>query len=163
MTYRLCLLLLGLYTQTCSAQSEPDTLYRRFTEAYARLDSHAVAALYTPDAVLLNLYDGSPPHSLSGTEEILRYFGTFFRTIAANGQRMELTFRITDRQAVGDHFLDNGYYRLANLRDGEDPIVTFGKFSTVVVPEAEGYRFQVDATTNADADAYREAHPINDP
>lgn len=158
MTFRVSMLL--LFTVPCAAQEPawtPDSLYQRFTDAYARLDSHAVTNLYTPDAVLLNLYDGSAPNSLTGTEDILAYFGTFFRTIERNGQRMDLTFRVTDRQPVDDHYLDNGYYRLAYLRDGDDPIVTYGKFSTVVLPFASAYRFRVDATTNADREDYEVA------
>ena len=156
------ILLLLLFPLTSGAQvatDGPDSLYAAFSEAYARLDSHAIAERYTEDAVLLNLYDGSAPNSLSGREAIGAYFTAFFRQIAANGQRMELTFRVTDRRAVDDYYLDNGYYRLAYHREGREPIETYGKFSTVVVPSATGYRFRTDATTNAAAEEYRAAKP----
>ncbi|THH35601.1 YybH family protein [Neolewinella litorea] len=149
---RMAFLFLWLVCGKCYAQATPDDLYREFSAAYDRLDAAAVTRLYLDSAYLLNLYDGQPAKSLRGRERIKAYFESFFAGVRERDQRLVLTFRLVDRQSEGQERLDNGYYRLAAVAaDGEPLFVSYGKFSTVVRPTPVGYRFLIDATSNADA------------
>jgi pimeloyl-ACP methyl ester carboxylesterase/ketosteroid isomerase-like protein len=136
-----------------SAPPSPNQLYEQFAEAYARLDASAVSDLYTPNAVLHNLYDLVLPTSLTGQAAIAQYFSDVFRPYKEQGRVLRLTFKVGERrEALRDGrnvVYDNGVYRLDILSPREPTKSGFGRFSTVAEFDGKRWKFSADANTNA--------------
>lgn len=146
-------LLLLTFSISCFGQKSspnPDQLYTDFTLAYDKLNSEDLAELYLESAVALNLYDGGPSSSIKGRVEIQKYFNDFFSRFKKNNQNLRLTFKIEDRQVIGNTILDNGFYKLEFLTPNRPSFLTFGKFSTELEIEDGKWKFKTDATTNTD-------------
>src|SRR5688572_3802359 len=72
-----------------------DDIYIRFAEGYKTLDSAAVAALYTENAAYL------PPvgNVMTGRQNIAKSFVDFFDSVKQRKGRLQISFRIIQRQA----------------------------------------------------------------
>jgi uncharacterized protein (TIGR02246 family) len=118
-----------------------DGIYRRFSEGYKKLDPAAVANLYTETAAYLQ-----PGGEIDiGRTKVLESFTKFFDSTKQKNGRLEISFRIVQRQAVQDMAYDVGIYTLTSFRENGETRVSKGKFFVVAKPEKDGvWRFQVD-------------------
>ncbi len=119
-----------------------DDVYRRFSEAYRKLDPVAVTNLYTGDAFYL-----SPGNEIKrGREKILADFSSFFSSVRDTGGNLSISFRILDRRVSGDLAYDVGIYTLAQKRPDSEERTSTGKF-VVVARRINGgdWRFHIDS------------------
>lgn len=118
-----------------------DEIYRRFAEGYKKLDAAAVANLYTETAAYL-----APGQNLDiGRQKVLETFTKFFDSVRQRNGRMEISFRIAQRQAEQSLAYDVGIYTLTSFNERGEARVSKGKFMVVAKPEKDGvWRFQVD-------------------
>jgi uncharacterized protein (TIGR02246 family) len=119
-----------------------DDVYRRFSEAYRKLDSKAVTSLYTDNAFYL-----SPGNEVKqGREKILADFSSFFGSVRDAGGSLSISFRILDRHVSGDLAYDVGIYGLAQKRPNSEERTSTGKFVVVARRMNNGdWRFHVDS------------------
>ncbi|HOY12333.1 MAG TPA: hypothetical protein PLY70_04300 [Saprospiraceae bacterium] len=151
---------LAFFAINCLGQStgpNPDDLYLNFVKAYDVLSAEKLANLYIKDAEALNLYDHSPSNSMKGRPSIEKYYERFFQAIKDENQKLRLTFKVVDRQKVGDLILDNGFYQLEVLPSAGSGQSSYGKFSTVLMVEDGVWKFKTDATTNTELVEYEGA------
>lgn len=146
----LLLLLLAQFSVAQDDTTNPNRVYEKFSEAYATLDADILLDCYTEDGTLLNLYDGSNPNSIKSAAKIREYFAGFFQRIAGSGKSLELVFKITHRERVGNTIYDNGYYKLSTLADDMVESSGYGKLSTILELVDDSWRFRVDSNTNTD-------------
>lgn len=118
-----------------------DGIYRRFSEGYKKLDSAAVANLYTETAAYLQ-----PGGEIDiGRTKVLETFTKFFDSTRQKNGRLEISFRIVQREAEQKLAYDVGIYTLTSFREGGETRVSKGKFFVVAKPDKDGvWRFQVD-------------------
>ncbi len=151
------------FSCACSAQQKlhtppnPDVLYENFAQGYRELDAERLAALYTSEAVLMNLYEKTQPSSLQGREAIRQYFAEFFQPFKSNNVRFTLRFKIISRKETNDMVWDNGVSRLDVYRPKAAPQTVFAKFSTVLVREGTTWKLRTDATASANFLEYENA------
>lgn len=118
-----------------------DGIYRRFAEGYKKLDAAAVANLYTETAAYL-----APGNEIEiGRTKVLETFTKMFDSVRQRNGRMEISFRIAQRQAEQDLAYDVGIYTLTSFNDKGEARTSKGKFMVVGKREKDGvWRFQVD-------------------
>ena len=118
-----------------------DEIYRRFSEGYKKLDPAAVANLYTETAAYL-----APRKEIEiGRAKVLATFTEFFDSVRQKNGRMEISFRIAQRQAEQNLAYDVGIYTLTSFNDKGEARTSKGKFMVVAKREKDGvWRFQVD-------------------
>jgi uncharacterized protein (TIGR02246 family) len=118
-----------------------DEIYGRFSEGYKKLDPAAVANLYTETAAYLQ-----PGGEIDiGRAKVLETFTKFFDSTKQKNGRLEISFRIAQRQAVQDMAYDVGIYTLTSFRENGEARTSKGKFFVVAKPDKDGiWRFQVD-------------------
>lgn len=154
---RLCLFLWVVQGYSQTPDHDPNRVYEAFALAYLDMNASNIDQLYVEDAVLLNLYDSSNPSSISGNKEIANYFSEMFARFGKTGQKLELTFKIIDRKKIEDTILDNGFYALTIHGDDQAKRVSYGKLSTILKLEQEGWKFMIDANSNTDESEYQNA------
>ena len=118
-----------------------DDIYGRFSEGYKKLDPAAVANLYTETAAYL-----APGDEIDiGRGKILATFTKMFDSTKQRNGRMEISFRIAQRQAEQNMAYDVGIYTLTSFRENGETRVSKGKFFVVAKPDKDSvWRFQVD-------------------
>ena len=119
-----------------------DNVYTSFAEGYRKLDADMVAGLYAENAAYL------PPGSnvLIGREKIAKNFADFFSSVKQNNGRLEISFRIVQRQVDKNLAYDIGIYTLTSFNEKGESSKGTGKFVVVGKREKNGiWRFQVDA------------------
>ena len=118
-----------------------DAIYRRFAEGYKKLDPAMVANLYTETAAYLQ-----PGTEIEiGREKVLASFTKFFDSVRQRNGRLEISFRIVQRQAQQNFAYDVGIFTLTSTSDKGEQRTSKGKFLVVAKPEKDGvWRFQVD-------------------
>ena len=118
-----------------------DEIYRRFSDGYKKLDPAAVANLYTETAAYLQ-----PGKEIEiGRGKVLETFTKFFDSTRQKNSRLEISFRIAQRQAEQNLAYDVGIYTLTSFNEKGEPRTNKGKFFVVAKPEKDGaWRFQVD-------------------
>jgi uncharacterized protein (TIGR02246 family) len=145
----------GQRVEATAADEGLDAVYRRFSAAYRELDPEAVAALYTPDALYLS---GGGSEIRRGREAIAEGFHRFFDGVRDEGGRLEISFRIVERQVAGELGFDVGYYRLVRHRADGESSEHAGKFCVVAERDAAGvWRFRVDGFSDAPVEAFAAA------
>lgn len=127
--------------QGVAAHKGLDEIYGRFSEGYKKLDPAAVANLYTETAAYL-----SPGDEIDiGRGKILATFSKMFDSTKQRNGRLEISFRIAQRQAEQSLAYDVGIYTLTSFSDKGESRTSKGKFFVVAKPEKDGvWRFQVD-------------------
>ena len=122
-----------------------DEIYGRFSEGYKKLDPAAVANLYTETAAYLQ-----PGKEIEiGRGKVLASFTEFFDSVRQKNGRVEISFRIAQRQAEQNMAYDVGIYTLTSFNDKGEARASKGKFFVVAKPEKDGvWRFQVDGYNN---------------
>lgn len=140
----------GVVTHAAGVAPHPeiDDVYARFARAYDELDSAALGALYTADALYLPA--GGPMQR--GREEIEAGFRRFFDHVRAADARLTIAFEILDRRVADGLATDVGIYTLQQIGpDGEARPPDRGKFTVVASRDDDGaWRFHVDAFSPLD-------------
>ena len=108
---------------------------RQFSAAYMRGDAGAMAALYTPDAVIFP----ERSNAITGVEAIKRYF-TLGPGQLVTRHQLTSTSVVVD----GSHAYDHGTYVIAGARDGKAWGPFAGKYLVVWQREPTGWRMQLD-------------------
>jgi uncharacterized protein (TIGR02246 family) len=118
-----------------------DDVYRRFSEGYKKLDAASVANLYTETAAYL-----SPGSNVEiGRPKVLENFSRFFDSVKRRNGRVEISFRIVQRQVDNNLAYDVGIYTLTSFNDKGETRTSSGKFVVVAKREKNGtWLFQVD-------------------
>ena len=119
-----------------------DEVYRQFGEAYLKLDAAMVAGLYTESAAYLA--PGQPLQT--GRQSINGTFKSFFDSNRARNWKVEIAFRIVQREVDTKLAYDVGVYTLTIIdqNGGRQPVS--GKFAVVAKLQPDNtWRFQVDA------------------
>ena len=152
----LILVVLVLSASFVAAQSSPelilekgvvphakiDDVYRRFSEAYRKLDSEAVTNLYTDDAFYLS--PGSDVRR--GREKVLASFSGYFDSVRKAGGSLSISFQILDRKVSGDLAYDVGIFTLTQKSADGKLQSGRGKFVVVARRMTNGdWRFHIDS------------------
>jgi|GEM_PF-993341 len=118
-----------------------DEVYRRFSDAYKKLDAEAVTNLYAEDAFYL-----APGGDVKrGREKILAEFSGFFSSVKNAGGSLMISFQILGRQVSGDLAYDVGIYTLTDKNVDGKARIGRGKFVVVAQRIKNGeWRFVVD-------------------
>lgn len=118
-----------------------DEIYHRFSEGYKKLDAAAVAKLYTETAAYLQ-----PGGEIDiGRAKVLETFTKFFDSTRQKNGRLEISFRIAQRQVEQNLAYDVGIYTLTSFNEKGEARTSKGKFFVVAKPDKDGvWRFQVD-------------------
>lgn len=122
-------------------QAGLDEIYRRFSEGYKKLDAAAVVNLYSETAAYL----APESHIQIGRQKVSGIFTGFFDSVKRRNGRLEISFRILQRQIDKNLAYDVGIYTLTSFNDKGESRKDSGKF--VVVARRENgnvWRFQVD-------------------
>ncbi|HEX2203021.1 MAG TPA: nuclear transport factor 2 family protein [Longimicrobium sp.] len=110
-------------------------LSRRFSAAYVAGDAEAMAALYTPDAVI---FPGNS-EAITGTEAIRQFW-----TLAPGHRVVRHVATPTEIRVDGDHAYDHGVYEVAGERNGEAYGPVPGKYVIVWRRTPQGWRMHLD-------------------
>ncbi len=118
-----------------------DKVYQQFSEGYRKLDPAQVANLYTETAAYL-----APGGEIqTGQPKILENFQSFFDSVKKQNGKMEIKFRIVQRQVDQNLAYDVGIYTLISTNEKGESRQGKGKFVVVATREKTGvWRFQVD-------------------
>jgi len=118
-----------------------DEVYRRFTEGYKKLDAASVANLYTETAAYL-----APGNNIEiGRQKVSEIFTGFFDSVKQQNKRLEISFRIVQRQVDKNLAYDVGIYTLTSFNQKGESSKDSGKFVVVARREKrDSWRFQVD-------------------
>lgn len=119
-----------------------DEVYRRFSEGYRKLDAVQVTNLYTETAAYL-----APGGEIKiGREKVSGVFNRFFDSVKKQNGKLEISFRITQRQVDKNLAYDVGIYTLVSTDEKGAARNDSGKFIVVAKREKDDvWRFQVDA------------------
>jgi ketosteroid isomerase-like protein len=118
-----------------------DEVYRRFTEGYKKLDAPSVVGLYSETAAYL-----APGSTVKiGRQKVSEIFTGFFDSVKQQKGRLEISFRILQRQVDKNLAYDVGIYTLTSFNQKGASSKDSGKF-VVVARRDKGsvWRFQVD-------------------
>jgi len=118
-----------------------DTVYRRFTEGYKKLDAASVANLYSETAAYL-----APESNIQiGRQKVSGIFTSFFDSVKQQNGRLEISFRVVQRQVEKNLAYDVGIYTLTSFNQKGESSKDSGKFVVVARREkGDIWRFQVD-------------------
>lgn len=163
-------ILVGLFSllymiQPAMALSEDNKainqLYTQFALAFNQLDAAIVENIYAEDACYV-------PESQSkgitmGRDNIIAVYKKFFSKIKNKEARIEVDFRVVERQMETNNATDVGYYliRFHPAKDAEEPISEFaGKFVNVSRKNADGkWYLTVDTNNRSETPFYYNAKP----
>ena len=118
-----------------------DGIYRQFSEGYKKLDAASVVNLYSDTAAYLA--PGSPVQI--GRQKVSDIFTGFFDSVRKRNGRLEISFRILQRQVDQNLAYDVGIYTLTSFDEKGAASKDSGKFVVVARREkGDVWRFQVD-------------------
>ena len=119
-----------------------DEVYRQFGEAYLKLDAAMVAGLYSDSAAYLA--PGQPLQT--GRQSINGTFKGFFDSNRARNWKVEIAFRIVQREVDTKLAYDVGIYTLTIIDQNGRRQPVSGKFAVIAKLQPDNtWRFQVDA------------------
>ena len=127
--------------QGVAPHKDLDEIYRRFSEGYKKLDAASVANLYTETAAYL-----APGNNIEiGRQKVSEIFTGFFDSVKQQNKRLEISFRIVQRQVDKNLAYDVGIYTLTSFNQKGESSKDSGKFVVVARREKrDSWRFQVD-------------------
>ncbi|MBA3354154.1 MAG: hypothetical protein H0U23_17320 [Blastocatellia bacterium] len=118
-----------------------DGIYQRFSEGYKKLDAASVVNLYSDTAAYLA--PGSPIQI--GQQKVSDIFTGFFDSVRKRTGRLEISFRIFQRQVDKNLAYDVGIYTLTSFDEKGVSSKDSGKFVVVAKRvKGDGWIFQVD-------------------
>ena len=136
-------------------------LYDHFNEAFNELDVSRLHSIYSEDACYIPESQGE--EITVGRDNIVELYKTFFGKIKHKNAKIEVDFRVIERNIEGSSATDIGYYliRFHPSVDAGEPVSEFaGKFVTVSKKKADGkWYLTVDTNNRAEASFYFNAKP----
>jgi hypothetical protein len=136
--------------------------YSTFSKGYEELNSEKISDSYTKQGVLINVYNDTKPASFKGKQRICDFFENNLEKVRRESSRLKITFKIANREVVGNNILDNGYYKIETSSPNQMVNKRYGKFSIVLTQEASEWKFNVDANASSTEREYEEAISIED-
>lgn len=135
--------------------------YVQFTEAFEHLDTDKLASVYDDNACYIPESQGK--EITMGKENILDLYNKFFGKIKHKNARIEVDFRVIERQMELKNATDIGYYliRFHPPVDAGEPVSEFsGKFVNVSKKKQNGqWVLTVDTSNRSDPSFYFNAKP----
>ncbi|MGL4472861.1 MAG: DUF4440 domain-containing protein [Shewanella sp.] len=129
--------------------------YKILTEAFERLDSKAVATMYTQDAVFIP--ENSSTSIMIGQQAISAHYQDFFNKVTQKNAKVEIDFRVLMRQYQTGSITDNGYYLVSYIpapETGDAPTHFAGKFVLQFILQQQQWLIQTEASLRADSSLY---------
>ncbi len=135
--------------------------YTQFSQAFEHLDADLVQAIYAEDACYIP--ETQSKEITMGRDNIIAVYKKFFGKIKHKEARIEVDFRVIDRQMEANNATDVGYFliRFHPPVDTEEPVSEFaGKFVTVSKKNKEGqWQLTVDTNNRSEPPFYYNAKP----
>ncbi|MFT5789108.1 MAG: ketosteroid isomerase-like protein [Shewanella sp.] len=136
-------------------------LYTHFNEAFNELDISRIHSIYSEDACYIP--ENQSEEITLGRDNIVELYKTFFGKIKNKKAKIEVDFRVIERNIEGTSATDIGYYliRFHPPVDAGEPVSEFaGKFVTVSKKKDNGkWYLTVDTNNRAEASFYFNAKP----
>ena len=143
--------------------SDINAHYQQLKKAFNKLDVSLIDPLYSEDACYLP--EGQNKAIIIGKEKILDLHRNFFSRIRAKRARIEVDFRVLDRQLDGQKATDVGYFlvRFYPAPDtGEQTSEFAGKFVSVLEQnDKNNWHLTVDSSHKADPSLFFSAKPVD--
>ena len=119
-----------------------DEVYRRFSEGYKKLDAASVVNLYSESAAYL-----APGSNIQiGWQKVSEIFTGFFNSVKQQNGRLEISFRIVQRQVDKNLAYDVGIYTLTSFNQKGESSKDSGKCVVVAKrKKGDSWRLQVDS------------------
>jgi hypothetical protein len=135
-------------------------LWHTFVRSYAELDVEAYIGLYGPELIRA----GGPTGQVHGFAEEAAGAREFFAKVAAQGDKVAIDFRFTERLAAGGLASERGVFQLTMLLAGGEERVLYGRFHTLARRAEDRWHFvaDYDSTEGATAEAFNAATAIDD-
>ncbi|ABZ76507.1 conserved hypothetical protein [Shewanella halifaxensis HAW-EB4] len=138
-----------------------NAVYGHFSEAFNELDATIMKSIYSEDACYIP--EGQDKEITLGRDKIVALYQTFFGKIKHKNARIEVDFRVIERNIEGTSATDIGYYliRFHPPIDNGEPTSEFaGKFVGVSKKKSDGkWYLTVDTNNRAEASFYYNAKP----
>jgi len=135
--------------------------YTQFSQAFEHLDADLVKSIYAEDACYIP--ENQSKEITMGRKNIIALYKKFFGKIKHKEARIEVDFRVVERQMETSNATDIGYYliRFYPPEDAEEPVSEFaGKFVTVSKKNEDGkWYLTVDTNNRAEPPFYYNAKP----
>ncbi|MBR9727261.1 DUF4440 domain-containing protein [Shewanella intestini] len=133
-----------------------------FQKAFESLDTKQLQNIYHEDAVFISENRNDP--IVVGKQNILSRYQHFFDKITHKNARLEVDFRVVERNIYPQNVIDIGYYivRFHPDKASGDPISEFaGKFvNNYIEHKKDNWLLTVDSNTRSQAELYYNAKPI---
>ena len=145
---------------TENINNELSVPYSAFSKGYESLNSEIVSSSYTKDAILINVYNDSEPESYKGRRNIDNFFSENLKRAKNENVNLKIVFKISERKALKETVLDNGFYKLEIVDQSKMRNVRYGKFSIVLKKESDDWKFFVDTNASSTKQEYQNAKSI---
>ncbi|MGI2258335.1 YybH family protein [Shewanella sp. GXUN23E] len=140
-----------------------NTHYLQLMSAFNKLDIAQIDALYADNACYLP--EGQNKAIIIGKDNILELHRSFFSRIKAKQARIEVDFRVIDRQITGQQVTDVGYFLVRFFpapETGESTSEFAGKYVSVLEQNKDGiWQMMVDSSHRADPSLFFSAKPVD--
>lgn len=138
-----------------------NSLYTQFSQAFNELDANIVENIYAEDACYIP--ENQSKEITMGRDNIIDLYKAFFGKIKHKEARIEVDFRVIERQMEANNATDIGYYliRFHPAAEAEEPISEFaGKFVNVSKKNDDGnWYLTVDTNNRSETPFYYNAKP----
>ncbi|GIU49119.1 hypothetical protein TUM4438_32060 [Shewanella sairae] len=138
-----------------------NAVYSHISDAFEELDASKMKAIYSEDACYIPEDQGQ--EITIGRDNIVALYDTFFGKIKHKNAKIEVDFRVIERNIEGTSATDIGYYliRFHPPIDNGEPTSEFaGKFVGVSKKKKDGkWYLTVDTNNRAEASFYYNAKP----
>lgn len=157
----MCLYLATVHLAFANDNEALNRLYTHFNEAFNELDLSKIQSIYSEDACYIP--ESQAQEITLGRDNIVALYKTFFGKIKHKNARIEIDFRVIERNLEGTSATDIGYYliRFHPSIDAGEPVSEFaGKFVTVSTKNENGkWYLTVDTSNRGEASFYFNAKP----
>ncbi|MGS0683467.1 YybH family protein [Shewanella sp. 125m-7] len=138
-----------------------NAVYNQFSAAFNKLDATMMESIYSEDACYIP--ENQAEEITLGRDNIVALYKTFFGKIKHKNAKIEVDFRVIERNIEGTNSTDIGYYliRFHPPVDNGEPTSEFaGKFVGVSKKKKDGkWYLTVDTNNRAEASFYYNAKP----
>ncbi|MCL1137445.1 YybH family protein [Shewanella pneumatophori] len=138
-----------------------NAVYNQFSQAFNELDANRMKTIYSEDACYIPESQGE--EITIGRDKIVALYETFFGKIKHKNAKIEVDFRVIERNIIGRSATDVGYYLIRfhpPLDNGEPSSEFAGKFVGVSKKKQDGkWYLTVDTNNRAEASFYFNAKP----
>ncbi|WP_106640469.1 YybH family protein [Allosphingosinicella vermicomposti] len=136
-----------------------NAVYERMAASYRALDPASLDKVYAPGATY------NPRNAKAGIDDYQRLMtglSGFQRQVKDKGGHVDIRFRVAERKRLGDVYIDHGFVRTTYiLEKGGAPIISNGKFMTVLAKQPDGnWAIVSDADSDTPPEAFDKAVPV---